>query len=435
MEDDADRYFDPYAETLSRDAIAAIQERKLVEIVARSYAHSALIRRTWQAADVTPDDVCSIADFTAVAPFIDKDAIRNHRDSHGDPYGGLKIVEDVEVTAIGFTSGTTGDPTPVPISRIDVNSTQNLRDFWHIGGRPGDYVTHVMFTFRGGHNRFNYHNMAGMVPIAVPHDPAEVPFLIAAMRRYRPTVFYMLSTPLIIALEQYFERTGEDPVEVFSSVKGGVFGGEPLSPRFATLLKDWGIEVFELTSLGDVCGSIECREHNGMHAWEDLAFIECLDDDGRSVADGEIGELVVTSLEDPVAPLIRYRTEDLVRIDRSPCPCGRNHLRFWPVGRKGDQTIVQGVSILPRDIQRLVERHRETRACLFQIIRPERVMDTLRLRVGHEPAATQDPDALAATLVQELTDFFQVPVAVELVPDAELLKLGPPQKIPRVAKQ
>jgi phenylacetate-CoA ligase len=245
----------------------------------------------------------------------------------------------------------------------------------------------------------------------------------------------MLSTPMMIGLEKYFEAHPEkDPRAIFASIKGGVFGGEPMSPRFAALAKSWGIEIYDYTTLGDIAGAMECDSHDGFHAWEDLALVECLDDDGQPVPDGQIGEMVVTSLDDPWAPLVRYRTGDLCRLDRRPCRCGRTHLRYWVLGRKGDQTMVLGKPILPRDIQRLVEQHEETKTCLFQIIRPQPAMDRLRLRVGYE-TVRGSLDALSARLADGIGTALGVPVEIELVPASELLKLGPPQKIPRVTKQ
>ena len=106
------------------------------------------------------------------------------------------------------------------------------------------------------------------------------------------------------------------------------------------------------------------------------------------------------------------------------------------MGRKGDQTTVQGKAILPRDIQRLVEQHPETKTCLFQIIRPQAAMDVLRLRVGYDPEALKDsPEVLAQRLATTVGDALEVPVEIDLVLAEELLKLGPPQKIPRVTKQ
>ena len=429
-------YFEPELETMPRVEIRRLQERRLLELIPKVYERSGLIRQVWDEAGVKPEDIRSLDDYLAKAPFIDKDAIRNYRDHHEDPCGGLMIADHEDLRVVGFTSGTTGDPTPVPSGPTTAIEIQSSRDWWHMGVRPGDYLAYMMFTFRGGQSRMLNIVGSGFVPVLMPHDPGALPLMIEAIKTYRPTGFFMVSTPLLIGLEKYFETSPDDPREVFASIKGAVFGGEPLSPRFAALAKSWGLELFEITTLGDVVGAIECREHNGFHTWEDLAVVEALDDDGHPVADGELGELVVTALADPIAPLIRFRTEDIVRLDRTPCKCGRTHGRFWVVGRKGDQTIVRGKAIMPRDIQGLVESHNETKTCLFQIIRPQMVLDKLRLRVGYEPELLKDGvEALNARLVATLAAHFEVPVVVELVESSELLKLGPPQKIPRVTKQ
>jgi phenylacetate-CoA ligase len=427
-------YFDPQIETLSREKLKELQEFRLLGLLPYAYERSGLIRQVWDAAGVHPSEIKTLADYVAKAPFIDKDAIRDFRDANDDPCGGIRIADYSEIPHVGFTSGTTGDPTPVPNGKGSAIEAEILREFWHIGGRPGDYVTYMMFTFRGGISRTSFLGDAGLTPIATPHDPAILPLVIEAIEQYRPTVFYMLSTPMMMGLEAYFEKSGKDPRDVFKSIKGAVFGGEPMSPRFLALAKSWGLEIFDYTTFGDVTGAMECREHNGFHGWEDLALAECLDPNGNEVADGEVGELVVTSLTDPWAPLIRFRTGDLVKFDRSPCPCGRTHLRFWTLGRMGDLTLVQGVSVLPRDIQGIVEQQAETKAALFQIIRPQPEMDILRLRVGYDEA-TGNPADLAKRLNDSVTAALKVPCEVELVPNAELLKLGPPQKIPRVTKQ
>jgi phenylacetate-CoA ligase len=429
-------YFDPSLETLPRDALRRLQEQRLLAMLPTIYERSALIRATWDAAGVTPSDIRSLDDYLAKAPFIDKDMIRAHRDAHDDPCGGVQIADVADLGTIGTTSGTTGDPTPCPGNRGIAIEAEMMREFWHIGARPGDALVYMLFTFRGGFLSSGFYGDAGFTPIAMPHDPAALPLMIEAIETYRPTVFYMLSTPMMIGLEKYFEQSGKDPRQVFASIRGGVFGGEPMAPRFQALAKEWGLEIFDYTTLGDVTGAMECRMHNGFHAWEDLALVENLDPSGNPVPDGAPGELVVTSLADPYAPMVRFRTGDLVRMDRAPCGCGRTHVRFWTLGRMGDQTTVQGKAILPRDIQRLVEQHRETKTGLFQIIRPQAEMETLRLRVGYEPDLLSDaPAALAARLSKTVSDDLGVPVEIDLVLAAELLKLGPPQKIPRVTKQ
>jgi len=432
----ADAYFDAGRETMPRRDIERFQEARLLELLPRVGERGALIRSVWEAAGVKPGDIRSLADFRERAPFIDKDAIRRYRDRCNDPVGGLQIADPIDVVTISTTSGTTGDPTPVPHGLHSLADIDLRRSAWQIGVRPGDCITYMLFTYRGGVMTAYAMREMGATSIALAHDPAQIPRFVAASKRYRPALLVTISNPLIIAFEQYFERTGVDAREVFASYRGAVFGGEPLSPRFRKLTDSWGLELFDYTTLGDVCGAMECRMHDGVHAWEDLALVENLDEKGRPVPDGEVGELVVTAIGDRHAPLIRYRTEDLVRMDHRVCGCGRTHARFWPLGRKGDQILVQGRSILPRAVQPVIESEDECRACLFQIIRSGREMDVLRLRVGYDAAALHStPGALAARLHDRLRAAFEVPVEVELALNEELLKLGPPHKIPRVTKQ
>jgi phenylacetate-CoA ligase len=435
---DADRYWDPEMETASRDELRARHEEQVVELVAYAYEHAPLYRSLWDEHGVHPRDVKTLDDFVERIPFIDKDTIRRYRDQHGDPYGGLLSVPESQLTAINSTSGTTGDPTLVPEQWAGVGGPGLSRDFWEMGVRPGDHVLVPMFTFRGP--IFNFPHAMGAIPLILDHSPAELPRMIELIRKYRPVNQYTMSGPFLIAFAELEERTGVDLAEVFSSLHGAVFGGEPPGVRARANCDRWGLPLFEHSSAGDVGAAFECREHDGLHVWEDVGFYECVDPEATSPAtatptpDGGIGELVSTSLTNRVFPFIRYRSDDIDRFTRERCRCGRTHARLWTLGRKGDETVVDGRSVLPRDIWAAVEALDECSAGLFQMIRPQRQLDQLRLRVGYAGA----PGSLA-TLADRVADSVEENVGVrpevELVPNADLLKLGPPHKIPRVAKR
>jgi phenylacetate-CoA ligase len=435
MTDNFPESLDPI-ETASREYLDRYQEGALAAICEHAYRQAPLVRQAWEAKGVQPRDIRSIKDFVAFAPIIDKEDQRAYRDSHHDPSGGMNRLIPGVTVAIGTTSGTTGDPTPIPNWVHVSGELSYARDAYHIGMRPGDNVTHMLFTFRGGHRR-RLHAQLGVTEVFYSIGPAEVARAVEGSKRFRPTLWSMVSTPVLLMLEQYFERTGEDPADVFSSYKGAIFGGEPLSGRLKRLMDSWGLEMFETTSLGEVAGSTECRMHNGFHAYEDIAFIDTVDPITRRPSpDGELGELVVTTLIDRLTPLVRFATGDLAIIDRSLCDCGRNHARFKVLGRATDQIIVQGRSILPREIMGPVEVHSETRAALFQIIRTERQMDLLRLRVGYDATRLRvSLPSLRDRLIGSIEESIGVQVQVELVDEQELLKLGPPHKIPRVTKK
>jgi phenylacetate-CoA ligase len=215
-----------------------------------------------------------------------------------------------------------------------------------------------------------------------------------------------------------------------------IYAGEPLGARARALLEEWGVNFFVHTGVADVGAATECREHDGCHIWEDIAFVEVLDPDGdEPVGDGKRGELVGSTLVDKIAPLLRYRSDDLVRVTRERCACGRTHARMWPVGRKSDEVVVDGISVLPGDIWPAIELVPETSAALFQVVRPARELDRLRLRVGYARGGPRGLDDLRRRVADAVEETVGLVPDVDLVPNEELLRQGPPHKIPRVTKQ
>jgi phenylacetate-CoA ligase len=424
------RYYDSF-ETASHADIDRIQHDLLLKQLAQAVEQQPLTRALWRKAGLTPSDIRSVEDFKARAPFMDKDMIRAWRDDHGDPFGGILTCAVGDVNSIGSSSGTTGDPTlfayrwHVPGSWIF-----HPRQLWELGLRAGDYAMDCTINARG--TSFEVLVSCGAIPIMADHNPDDLRRILELSRRYRPKLFFLASSPLVLALEQ-LESQGIPVKDSLSSYEAVVFTGEPLSPRLRSVCERWGLNIYQMTSLGDSGTAFECREQDGFHAFDDLALIEAINPQtGAPVADGERGEMVVTNLVDPTAPLIRYRTGDLVRLTREPCKCGRTHSRFWVDGRAGDELIVRGRSIIPLDIWALIESVPACSAGLFQIIRSEREAQALHLRIGN------DGSEELTTLLQQLENVLSpcgVPLEIELVPNSELLKLGPPHKIPRVSKK
>lgn len=425
-------WLDPI-EAASRDQIEARQEAMLLEQMQWIATRSAVVRELWAAAGVDPLSIVSLADFKTRAPFMDKDAIRAFRDRTGDPFGGVLCVDRDELHNIGSSSGTTGDPT-IFAERWDrgYEGPFTPREYWMLGLRPGDYVLEMSTVMRGIGHRIT--RAAGAIPLLLNHDPNEVETAVDLILKYRPTIFFHLSSPVIYGLERMEREKGIDMVDLFSSFRACVYGGEPIGPRMQATLDRWGAKVFEFSSLGDSGTIWECAHGDGFHAWEDIGLVEVLKPGtDEPVADGEGGELVVTALHNKTDPLIRYRSGDFVRFTRAPCACGRTHVRLWPLGRLGDEVVVNGRSVLPRDVWTAVEQVAETSAGLFQIIRPQRELSELKLRVGYDGDPPDHAD-VARRVADEVEARVGVRPQVELTPNSELIKLGPPHKIPRVAK-
>lgn len=435
--DTADRYFEPQVETMPREQLRARQEERVLELVEYAYANSVLYRELWDGHGVHPRDIRSLEDFRERVPFITKDMVRAHRARTGDPFGGLLCVPIEELTSVSSSSGTTGDPEFFAEIWQDAPPlvTAQVRDLWELGLRPGDQVLSAAGNFR---NLMDPGYQAlGAVVIEVDIWLGRMHEIVEAIRAYRP-VYLQMMYPHMVELEHLADKV--DLKEAFSSLKGASCAGQPLSRKMRDRIRDdWGIDVYEYTSAADTGTAWECREHDGFHLWEDTVFAECVEADEqggwRDVPDGDLGELVATDLDNRAAPLIRYRSEDLVRMSRDRCGCGRTHARMWVGGRRGDETLVQGRSVVLADIWQAVEDQPETVAGVFQIVRERREVDALRLRVGYDPDITGDVDALAGRLGKAVHERTGVEPVLDLRTEEELLQtMTSVAKFPRVVK-
>ncbi|WP_341917995.1 hypothetical protein [Hydrocarboniphaga effusa] len=443
------RFFDA-VETLPRDELQALQQRRLLAMVEHAYRHSPLVRRNWEAAGVTPAQVRSIADFKRLAPFMDKDQSRAWRDEHDDPFGGLLCCDPRELSFIASSSGTTGDPTvfgwrwnadglapdgcgldPDGPSAFWSNTH---RDLWLMGARPGDSVVMLNMRIRGPVYRCL--DRLGITPILISYKPDDVYAFVELSRRYRPVALFTASNPFVNSLENAQRELGIDMAEVLSSYKAVMFAGEPMGPRVRRVLEGWNLQgrIYNQTAFGDIAVAHECPLHDGVHAHEDIALVELVDPEtGKTIEGDGVGELCVTSLVNGVDPLIRYRSGDMVRLTTEPCACGRSGARFWTLGRTGDEVVVEGHTILPMDVWGAVEDVEECSAGLFQVIRPARDLPALRLRVGY--GGNPDLDLVRRKLEASVKAAVGVTPELELLPYAELGKYGPRNKMPRTAKQ
>ncbi|WP_101831172.1 phenylacetate--CoA ligase family protein [Frankia canadensis] len=425
-------------ETTPAERIRQVQEDRVIELTRLAQERSAFYRETFDAAGITVGEITSLDDFQARVPFMNKDSIREYRDRTGDSYGGLLTVDPSEVTSVTASSGTTGDPTffverwgDEPVSPLNA---RYIRPLWDLGVRPGDNVLCSAASFRGyieGATR-----ALGAVPILVDTWMGNWAEVAEAIRRHRPTYCQLMSMNLV-ELER-LQHQGEDLRELMSCFVSVGFAGEPLGARMREkLTREWGLNLWVYTSAGDTGLAWECAEHDGYHLNWDETLTEVLDADGNPVPDGEVGELVVTAMDNDTYPLIRYRTDDLVRLTRQPCPCGRTSPRMWVLGRAGDETVVAGRAVLPHEVWSIVEQQDETETGLFQIIRPQREVERLRVRVGYDDSAEVDLDDLVRRLTAGLSTTLGISAElIDILPETagQLLRRGSAAKVPRVAK-
>src|SRR5690606_5296380 len=293
------RYLNEHVETMPREQIHQLQEHKLGAILDYACERSPLIASVWEKAGIKPGDISSLEDFAARAPCFDKDDIRAFRDTHNDPTGGLARLSDIDLNKIATTSGTTGDPTPFPI-RVRASSDEGYaRDFWEMGARPGEYAILATFTFRIGIGNHPFIN-TGAVPILFRHDPHQIPRMADAIRKFKPTLFSLMSTPMLLGFEKCFKESGVDPWELFAPIKRVLYGGERLGPRLKATSGRRGLRLFATPGVGEVVSVTEWGDHRGFDARDEMTIAECHDPNGNSpVGNGEVAAPLVTTLANP----------------------------------------------------------------------------------------------------------------------------------------
>jgi phenylacetate-CoA ligase len=361
------RIWDP-AETLPRAELLLLQARRLGEAVRRA-ARVPFYEAALRAAGLSPDAIRSAAD-VARLPFTTKDDLRRHY-----PLG-LLAVPRAEIARVHGSSGTTGRPTFVAYTRRDLDLWSGLvARFLVAGGLRAEHLVHVAFgygLFTGG---FGLHYGvekvgAGIVPAAGGNTPRQV------------LLIRDLGAEVLVCTPSYALHIGEvaraeglSPEDL--PLRLGHFGGEPWTEEMrGEIERSLGILAFNNYGLSEVIGpgvAGECGAREGMHVSEDHFLVECLDPETLApVPDGEVGELVFTTLTKEALPVLRYRTRDLAALDRSPCPCGRTGVRMGRVmGRSDDMLIIRGVNVFPSQIEEALLRVEGTAPhYLIEVSRP-----------------------------------------------------------------
>jgi phenylacetate-CoA ligase len=380
------RIWDP-AETLSRDSLRALQARRLVDSVRRAFAvpfYSEALAKL----GVSDDDVRAPEDVRRL-PFTTKDDLRRNY-----PLGMLAVPRSA-IARVHGSSGTTGKPTFVAYTKRDLETWSGLvARFLVAGGLRSEHLVHVAFgygLFTGG---FGLHYGiervgAGIVPAAGGNTPRQV------------LLINDLGAEVLVCTPSYALHIAEVArAEGFGPgalpLRFGHFGGEPWTEEMRLEIeRSLGILAFNNYGLSEVIGpgvAGECGAREGMHVSEDHFVVECVDPRTlEPVPDGEVGELVFTTLTKEALPVLRYRTRDLAALDRRPCPCGRTGVRMGRVvGRSDDMLIIRGVNVFPSQIEEALLRVEGTAPhYLIEISRPG-ALDEAVVKVEVRPGDFSD---------------------------------------------
>jgi phenylacetate-CoA ligase len=344
--------WEPEAETRPREAL----ERQTVEGMRRTLG-LALTSPAWRRrlGSVDPGDIRAPADWARL-PFLTKDELRD-----AYPFG-LACAEPERVLRVHMSSGTTGNPVVNPFTRADVEQWAAVMARCYlvagVGARDVVQITPSFGLFTGG---FGFHYGAERIgAMVVPIGAGRTSLQLQLMRDLGTTVLAAISTyPLRILEVAREERFDLGSLKLRVAILGSEMWSDDLRRLIERELSLTTFDIIGMTETGGPGLGIDCAAREGIHVWEDHYFCEVVDPaTGRPRADGEEGELVVSTLTREGLPLIRYRTHDLTRVvSRAPCACGRTHLRLDRLhGRTDDMVIFRGVNFYPRQVESLLLR-------------------------------------------------------------------------------
>jgi phenylacetate-CoA ligase len=404
--------FDPI-ETASTDQLRALQTERLRATIRHAYADSPHYRAAFDDAGLRPGDITEL-DHLARMPFTTKQDLRR-----GYPFGMLAVPRD-QVARIHASSGTTGQPTVVGYTRADLRTWAEVmaRSLRAAGARPGQLLHNAygygLFTGGLGVHGGAEHLGCTVVPVSGGMTERQVRLI----ADFRPDII-TVTPSYMLALADEMDRQGIDPAG--TSLKVGIFGAEPWTNQLRqTLEQRLDIHAVDIYGLSEVIGpgvAQECLEtKDGLHIWEDHFYPEIIDPHtGAVLPDGELGELVFTSLTKQAMPVLRYRTGDLTRLLPGTARTMRRMEKI--TGRTDDMLIVRGVNVFPTQIEELLLQQPALAPHFQCILGKNGPLDTLTITTEPAPGVTPAAaEAAGRLLTGRIKDTVGVTVTVHLLP-------------------
>ena len=406
---------------MTREQIEALQVERLKETVKRCM-NNPFYKARLEKAGVTPENITSVDDVRRI-PFTTKQDLR---DTY--PFG-LASAPLTECVRLHSSSGTTGNPTVILHTQKDLDEWANqvARNLWMVGLRPNDVFQNSsgygMFTgglgFQYGAERL------GMltIPAAAGNSLRQIKF----MTDFGTTALHAVPS-YVTRLYEVMQEQGVDPRKD-TKLKVLAIGAEPHSEEQRKRIENMlGVKAYNSFGMSEMCGpgvGFECKEQNGLHFWEDYYIVEIVDPETlEPVPDGEIGELVLTSIRREAMPLLRYRTRDLTRVLGRSCPCGRNHVRLDRMkGRSDDMMVLRGVNIFPIQIEKILMQFKELASNYLITLTTDENNDNMTVEVELEELFTDDYqrlESLKKSVTRALKDEILLTPIVKLVPKGSL---------------
>jgi len=405
-------------ETLPREAMEALQLKRLRDLVDRVYSTVPFYRQKLSGVGYKPGDLRTLEDLSRL-PFTTKEDLRENY-----PFG-LFAVPMERVVRIHASSGTTGKPTVVGYTRRDIDTWSELMArTLSCGGTTSGDIVHNAYgygLFTGG---LGAHYGAEKIGAAViPMSGGNTKRQILIMKDFGSTI--LCSTPsyaLNIA-----EVMAEENVDCSQlRLKCGLFGAEPWSEGMRREIeKKLHIHALDIYGLSEVIGpgvASECiEEKSGLHIFEDHFIPEIIDPEtGKTLPHGQIGELIFTTITKEAFPVLRYRTRDISRLNPTPCSCGRTLVRMERIsGRTDDMLIIRGVNVFPSQIESVLMEVEGVEPHYQLIVSREGTLDILEIQVEVNESIFTDEikglERLAKRVEDDIKDLLGVSCQVRLV--------------------
>lgn len=348
LENWEERIRDPKVECMSSDEMAALQSRRLVDVVKRVYDHVDFYHKKMKEIGVEPGDIRSIEDIGKL-PFTTKEDLRANY-----PFGLLAIPQS-DVVRVQGTSGTTGKLTIAPYSQKDVEVWgECVARCLTMAGLTRDDILHVCYgygLFTGGLGLdFGARALGAMT---IPMSAGNTRRQMMVMEDLGATAFACTPSYALYLAESIQEAGLTDRLKIRVGIHGAEPWTEEMRKKIETILH---INCFDIYGLCEITGpgvAMDCIHHAGLHVNADHFYPEVLNPaTNEACADGETGELVFTTLSKEAMPLLRYRTKDLTSIDHSRCACGRTTPRISKfTGRTDDMKVIRGVNVFPTQVE------------------------------------------------------------------------------------
>ncbi|MBN1628705.1 MAG: phenylacetate--CoA ligase [Thermoleophilia bacterium] len=404
--------FDREHECMKREDLRELQTERLKALVKRVYDRVPFYTELFDKSGIKPEQVRELDDLSHL-PFTRK---YNLRDEY--PFG-LFAIPLKDVVRIHASSGTTGKPTTVGYSRNDINMWAQVCARSLAGaGTTEDDIVQVAYgygLFTGG---LGAHYAAELVGASViPISGSNTQRQLMLMQDFGTTV--LCCTPSFALYVWDVAQQLDIDVTKFP-LKVGVFGAEPWSEGMRRDIEHkWNIKACDIYGLSEIIGpgvSCECVEaQSGLHIADDHFLPEIIDPEtGEVLPEGELGELVITTLTKEAFPLIRYRTGDITRLNSEPCVCGRTNTRMDRIsGRTDDMLIIRGVNVFPSQVESVLLMSPHVEPFYMLVVDRKGALDNLEVQVEISPALYREV-SLGILSTDDVTTFTEHETLVAL---------------------